>query len=143
MPKPKRPRSDRDHRVMLIKMGQKQLGLADDAYRDMLFALTGKRSSTEMHDAEHARVLDHLINSGARLNWNRRAHMKIAEEKKPLVSKIRMLLLHLGNRSDGYADALAKRMWRVDRCEWCEPRQLIGIVTALSKELARLRAKGA
>jgi phage gp16-like protein len=143
MPKPKRPRSDRDHRVMLIKMGQKQLGLADDAYRDMLFALTGKRSSTEMHDAEHARVLDHLINSGARLKWNRRAHMKIAEEKKPLVGKIRILLLHLGNRSDGYADALAKRMYRVDRFEWCDVRQLIGIVTALSKELARLRAKAA
>lgn len=143
MPKPKRPRSDRDHRIMLIKMGQAQIGWTDAVYRDTLFSLTGKRSATEMNDAEHARVIEHMLASGAQLRWNKRAHMKLAEEKKPLVAKIRVLLLHLGNRSDSYADALAKRMYRIDRFEWLDVRQLIGVVTALSKELARLRARAA
>ncbi len=140
-PQVKRKGSDRDHRIMLIKMGMQQLIWTDAQYRDTLQSLTNKRSATEMNDAEHGRVIEHMLACGAQLKWNKRQHAKIAGEKEPLVKKIRMLLIHLGNRTDGYADALAKRMYKVDRFEWCDVRGLIGIVTALSKELDRIRAR--
>jgi phage gp16-like protein len=140
MPKPTKPPSARTRELALIHMGKAQLGMDEPTYRDMLNALTGKRSAREIGDAGRAKVLEHMLNSGAKLNWNKRWAQKLTDEKQPLVSKIRMLLLRLGNLSDSYADGISRRMYKVDRFEWLQPRQLIGIVTALTKQLDKVRA---
>jgi phage gp16-like protein len=137
----KRPRTDHQHRIMLIKMGQAQLMWDDAQYRAQLYALTGKSSCTEMHAAEHAKVIEHLQASGAQLKWDKRRQQKITAERAPLIAKIRILLMHLGCAPDSYADGIAKRMYRVDRYEWLDPKQLIGIITALSKRVQALRDK--
>jgi hypothetical protein len=43
---------------------------------------------------------------------------------------------------DAYADGIAKRMYKVDRFEWCDKRQLLGVLTALKVKLAKVRAGG-
>ncbi len=139
MPKPKIINA-RSKELGMIHIGKQQLGLDDAGYRDMLFALTGKRSAAEIGDAGRSKVLEHMVASGAKLNWNKRWAKKLADEKQPLVGKIRALLLHLGNLSDSYADGISRRMYKVDRFEWLAPRQLIGIVTALTKQLDKVRA---
>lgn len=139
MPKPKIITA-RSKELGMIHIGKAQLGLDDAGYRDMLFALTGKRSASEIGDAGRSKVLEHMVASGAKLNWNKRWAQKLTDEKAPLVKKIRALLLHLGNYTDSYADGIARRMYKVDRFEWLQPRQLIGIVTALSKQLDKVRA---
>lgn len=139
MPKPKII-SARSKELGMIHIGKAQLGLDDAGYRDMLFALTGKRSASEIGDAGRNKVLEHMVASGAKLNWNKRWAQKLTDDKAPLVKKIRALLLHLGNLSDSYADGISRRMYKVDRFEWLQPRQLIGIVTALTKQLDKVRA---
>lgn len=142
MPKPIKPKilTARSRELALIHMAKAQLGMDEATYRDMLFALTGKRSASEIGDAGRSKVLEHLVASGARLNWSKRWAQQLTDDKAPLVKKIRALLLHLGNLSDSYADGICRRMYKVDRFEWLQPRQLIGIVTALSKRLEKLRA---
>ena len=142
MPAKPKLTTPRSKELGLIHMGKAQLGMDEPTYRDMLFALTGKRSASEIGDAGRNKVLEHLVASGARLNWNKRWAQKLTDDKAPLVKKIRALLLHLGNLSDGYADGISRRMYKCDRFEWLSPHQLIGIVTALSKQLEKVRAQG-
>ena len=139
MPKPK-VLTQRSRELALIHIGQQQLGMDDATYRDMLFALTGKRSAAEIGDRGRAQVLEHMMASGARLKWNRRAAVAQGDAKDPLIRKVRALLLSLGNYGDQYADGIARRMYKVDRFEWCNPQQLRGIVAALSKQLDKVRA---
>lgn len=137
---PKPAKSQRTREIALIKIAQAQLQLDDAAYRAMLHALTGQSSARDLGDAGRARVLEHLIASGARITWSRRRAARLSDDRAPLVRKVRALLLSLGNAPDAYADALAQRMYRIDRFEWCDPEQLRGIVTALSRRLEKLRA---
>lgn len=47
-----------------IHVAQKQLGLDDDTYRDLLQLVTGKRSSKDMTPAEREKVLDEMRRRG-------------------------------------------------------------------------------
>lgn len=141
MPKPK-VLNQRAHEIKLIHIGKSKLSMDDATYRTMLQAQTGKSSSAELDDAGRAQVLMHLIASGAKLHWSRRSAVQAAEAKAPLIKKVRALLIQLGNYTDSYADGIAKRMYKVDRFEWLDPRQLMGIVTALTKQLDKVRAGG-
>jgi len=55
----------RREEIAKIKIGQKELGLDDETYRDMLFAQTGKRSAAELRPPQRRTVLDHMKSLGA------------------------------------------------------------------------------
>ena len=83
-PAPKRkPISDRAYHIRLIKMGQQQIGWDDATYRAQLESVTGKRSCTEMTDAEHGKVIEHLQAHGAVLKLASAAPRKAATPKSP------------------------------------------------------------
>ena len=139
----RKPITDRAHHIRLIKMGQQQIGWDDATYRAQLESLTGKRSATEMSDAEHSKVIEHLQAHGAMLKWSKRRATQVTDAKKPQISLIRVLLTQLGNYGDNYADSISRRMFKVDRYEWLDSKRLTAIITALNVQLAKVRARAA
>ncbi len=75
----------------LLKAAQNQLEMSDEVYRDNLFEITGKRSSTTLSYRECLAVLDHFKSLGYRPNSNPREGqikriqylwIRLGEEKK-------------------------------------------------------------
>lgn len=46
--------------IAAIKIAQKEAGISDELYRDLLFRLTGRRSSKELNETQQRLVLDEL-----------------------------------------------------------------------------------
>lgn len=131
----------RTRELAAIHVAKKQLGMDEDAYRDLLFALTRKRSAGELDQAERRRVLDHFRKLGiTRPVTGRNAapsrstdHGKkpaVPAERQPLVDKLEALLAADG-KPWNYVRAMAKRMYGVEQLEWARADQLRGLVAAL------------
>lgn len=69
-----------------IHIAKKELGLDDDAYRDVLERITGKRSSKGMNAKQHKAVLDEF----KRLGW-KPTKATIKKSDKPYVRLIHAL----------------------------------------------------
>lgn len=144
--------------VQAIKTVQRQLGLDDDTYRDLLEAQTrpgpgqpGKRSATLLTLAEQARVLGHLRKAGAA---NPRRAGRDAGLRRPvpaagraqLLGKLHSLLDELGRitgqpHSMAYADAIAKRNGWASCADFCDGPGLHRLVGALGRTLRARQAK--
>jgi len=126
-----------------VHIAAKALGLEDDAYRDMLEALTGKRSAGQLTDKQLVLVLAALRKKGWTDEDPRPARRKPKPRATPgcgpLLEKIGALLADAG-RPWAYAVGLAARMYKVERLEWAKPEQLRGIIAALVRDAQR-RAK--
>ena len=127
----------------MIHMAATQLGMdtadqnENSEYRSMLWTVARVRSSALLDFAGRKKVIDHLKDCGAKLRTPRPAP---TGDKAPLVGKIRAQLIALGNKPDAYADGMARKMFGVDRVEWCTPEQLVKIVSALNYSLKRQQA---
>ncbi|MOA20896.1 hypothetical protein D3C78_1413660 [compost metagenome] len=77
-----------------------------------------------------------------RLGWQPQPRKGAGRQVKPaagraaLVGKINAFLAEAG-RPVAYADAMALRMYHVERLEWCNEEQLRGIVSALAYDARR------
>lgn len=60
----------------------------------------------------------------------------VPEERRALLRKVMALLLD-GGKSWAYADGIARRMFGVERIEWCDPYQLYTIVQAIEIHAGR------
>lgn len=67
---------------------------------------------------------------------------EMPEGRRPLLRKLMALLLD-GGKTWAYADGIARKMYGVDRVEWCDPHQLHGVVQALSVYKGRHAGRGA
>ena len=136
--------------VQAIKAAQRQLGLDDATYRDLLAAQTGgKRSATVLTLAEQGKVLDYLRAQGAanpaeaRRQAQRAGGRKRgvpAVEKTALIAKLNALLTELGRatgqpHSLNYADAICKRNGWAERVDFCSPANLHHLVGAVARTL--------
>lgn len=127
-----------------IHIAKAQLGLDDETYRSLLARVAGVRSSKELNPRQVGRVLAEF----ERLGWKpkpptkakSRAKPKPADASKALVSKIEAQLADAG-RPWAYADAMALRMFTVERVEWCDADQLRRLVAALAYDAKRREAK--
>jgi phage gp16-like protein len=126
-----------------VHIAAKTLGLEDDAYRDMLEALTGQRSAGDLSVKQLTLVIAALRKRG----WDdadprperRKPKPRATPGCAPLLGKIEALLADAG-RPWTYAMAMARRMYGLDKLEWAKPEQLRGIIAALTKDAQR-RAK--
>lgn len=120
-----------------IQIARRQLGLDDDAYRAILKRTVGAESSKDLSPRQIGRVLVELERLGFKPKASTgRAKPKPAAERDKLVGKIEAQLAEAG-RPWEYADSMAKRMYQVERLEWCDSKQLGGIITALAKDAER------
>ena len=136
--------SNRTAELAKMHIGAKQMGLdpsdkdPNSEYRNMLFDVAGVRSSAKLDERQRHDVIKHMIGCGVTFKPKNRP--KPAQDRKALVSKIRAQLMNF-SRSDSYADGMAKKMFKVERFEWCTPSQLTKIVAALNYDAKRKNKK--
>ena len=121
-----------------IQIARRQLGLDDETYREILKRTVGAESSKDLTPRQVGRVLAELERLGFQPTptTRGRAKPKAADERAPLVGKIEAFLAE-AERPWSYADAMALRMFKVDRVEWCDTDQLRHLVAALSYDAQR------
>jgi phage gp16-like protein len=124
--------------IAKIKIAQKELQIDDDTYRQMLNNVTGKTSSTKLTIAERGNVLDQMRKLGMHFKKSKTKVAKSYPGKPHNMNaqreKIEALLADMKLKWS-YADALAKRMFKVERVAWLKKKeQLSAVIAALSKE---------
>lgn len=123
--------------IAQIKIGAKQLGLEDDAYRDMLFALARVRSAADLDWTGRKRVIEHLRDCGATVGKQRR-HTDNAQAEK--IKALWAALAQGGAVRDGSPAALSawvKRQTRVSAPEWLSTAEARTVIEALKAWAAR------
>lgn len=152
--------------ISAIHVLRAQLGLSEDAYRDVLQQLTGKRSSAAMSVPERAKVREHLQRQALRLGVARpapparagraaplspEAFARAKQQASPRERKVWALwhALHqagLVQHADRAAlDAWVGRTVQVSSLRFCNGAQLDTCIEALKEWLARApgaQAKG-
>lgn len=116
-----------------LHTGKKQLGWADEVYRNFLEDLTGKRSASELSDAQLADILDAMRAVGFR-----RTDGSTAQREQPTqLDKARAIWDELAKIGElrtpteaGFC-AYVERMTHRSRPEWCTPEQLSVVIEGL------------
>ena len=125
-----------------IHVAQKQLGMIDDDYRQLLFAATGQVSLKHCDDRQLARVIDALKGKGFRPMPKGQPYGVKGVAMHPMARKARALwisLYQLGvvhNPADEALEAFAKRQIGCDRLIWAKQSDAFKLVEAL-KSMAR------
>ena len=125
-----------------IHIAKKQLGLDEATYRAMLLMVAGVQSASELDAQGRNKVLAHLFNAGFKAmgTTNQRPFKKpnlaISSDKEALLRKIEAYLAE-AKRPWDYAHGIARRMFKVNRLQWCHASQLHKIVAALEYDARR------
>lgn len=122
-----------------IHIAKQQLGLDDDTYRALLARIAGVRSAKELSPRQVGAVLAEF----ERLGWQPKSAKKAgrkapkpAADRQALTGKVEAFLAEAG-RPWAYADAMAQRMFKVERVEWLDGDQLRRLVVALTYDAKR------
>lgn len=134
-----------------IHIAKKQLGLDDDAYRDLLEAITKQRSAAKLTAAQRQAVLEEFKKRGFRDSRSPRSAPARAKAKTlavgPEFSKIRALwlsLYHLGEVRDSSEGAIlafaqsTKIGAEVDALQWLDGEDRDKLIKALKGWCARV-----
>lgn len=121
-----------------IHIAIKQLALEDDAYRAILLQVTGKTSSKDLTWQERKALLDHFKKVGFKVKAKTAGRVApvVANDRQAMIGKVEALLAE-AKYPWSYADALAKKICKVERIEWCLPSHLVKIIAALTKDAQR------
>ena len=120
-----------------IHVGAKELGLSREDYEALLWSVGRVRTSKDLDAHGRRAVIEHMRSRGFRPK--RKGRTRPAPDRELMVAKIRALLINApgGARPDSYADAMAQRMFEVERFEWCKPDQLHRLIQALEVDKRR------
>lgn len=135
-------RNHRNADLAKIHMAKKDLGMTDEDYTAMLKAQGGASSSGDLDHAGRQQVLAYLGKLGykpkAGPDTHRPKRPTPAQDKLPLVRRIRAQLISLDRKPDTYADGIAQKMFGdIQFFEWCDHDQLHSISAALAYEQRR------
>ncbi|BBT16987.1 GemA protein [Metapseudomonas otitidis] len=125
----------------MVQIARRQLGMDDDTYRAMLMRTVGATTSKGLTPRQIGRVLAELERLGFQPSNPRKATTgrltaEPAPERAALIGKIERQLAE-AERTIAYADGMARRMFKVERVEWCDPDQLRRLVAALAYDAQR------
>lgn len=119
-----------------IHIAKKDLGLTDDAYRDVLRNVCGKDSAAKLTDNQATRVLRYFEARG----WKPKAQrslpgMGIPRDGQSKKIQALWITMHkagkVRNSSDKAMLSMVKRVTGVDRLEWCSDAQKSAVIEAL------------
>ncbi|MEW6314315.1 MAG: regulatory protein GemA [Pseudomonadota bacterium] len=135
--------AERRKEIQLIHIAKAELGLDDETYRDMLFTVARVRSSAALDWQGRKAVLDHLKARGFKVRSAKQAGKPAnpPAELAPMIARIEALLAE-AQRPWAYANGMARRMFGVERLEWCSADQLHRIVAALMVDQRRRKERG-
>jgi len=123
------------HRLLLAKvhLAAKELGLADDDYRGILFDETGKRSAKDCTTAELVRVVERFKARG----WAQKPPKapRPADHAAAMKARAMWVSLHhlcaIDNPSDQALEAFAKRQLKCERMQWANQGLMYRLIEAL------------
>lgn len=124
----------RRRELALIHVAKQQLGMEDDAYRAVLWAIGRVSSAADLDWSGRKQLLDHLKKCGFRPR-----HTRSTSAEDDQVKKIRALWLdlHAGgvvrDPSEAALTKWVKRMTGVDSLRWLRPEQKVLIIESLKK----------
>lgn len=122
-----------------IHIAKQQLGLDDETYRALLARVAGVRSAKELNKRQTSAVLAEFERLGFKPKPAKKANRttpKPAPDRAAQVAKIEAFLAE-AERPWSYADAMALRMFKVERVEWCDSDQLRRLIAALNYDAKR------
>lgn len=122
-----------------IHIAKSQLGMDDETYRALLARVAGVRSAKDLSPRQIGAVLAEFERLGFKPKPAKkagRAVPKPAPDRASLVGKIEAFLAE-ANRPWAYADAMALRMFKVERVEWLDSGQLQRLVAAFVYDAKR------
>lgn len=131
--------------IAKIKIAQKELGMAKEAYRAMLLRITGKNSCAVMDIGELERVADEMRRFGfkpstsAAREKHGRPHLR-RTTAAAMMDKVEALLAD-GGYHWNYAHAMARRMFGREKVEYLDNDQLHKLVAALQIAANRKKKK--
>lgn len=150
------PDIDQKRGLQLIHIAKSQLGMDDETYRAMLSTVAGVKSAKDLDGAGRDKVLQHLKRCGFKPkakpdSAGRNKHVKdrpnnySGDVRGNQIKKIEALLADAG-RPWSYAAGLAKKMFKVDALEFCDPDHLQKLIAALvydqkRREVAAINAR--
>lgn len=132
----------RNAELARIHIARTQLGMDEDAYRDLLFALERVRSAKDLDWGGRKRVLEHF----KKLGWRPTAPKKAGAIRPVATGQPGMIValwaeLHAAGRvrnpSDAALGTWLKRNRMPERVEWLSNAQLNRAIEALKKWLDR------
>lgn len=131
---------NRRRELAQIHIAIKDLGLDDETYRAILWAVARVKSAADLDAHGRQRVLAHFLVKGWKsaktVRHPGRPHNMTHAARGPQIKKIEALLAD-ASRPWAYADALARRLCKVERVGWCTPPQLGKVIAALSYDAKR------
>lgn len=142
---PRDPQRRRE--LSAIHVARQQLGLDDETYRDLLFAVAGKRSSADLDAGERARVIERMRELGfGRKGARQEAHgpkagfVYHARKEHRLIAALWRDLWLLGEVEDAGPRALdnfVQRQAGVAALRWLAPEEAHAVIQALKDWLKR------
>lgn len=134
--------SDKRRRdLAAIHAGAKQLNLDEGTRRDLIERITGKRSAGDLDDAGRAAVIAEMKRLGALPPLKRQRGKPRNMDVRPMLARIEQLLTAM-KLPWSYADAIAQRFYKIERCAWLKTyAQLQGVIAALDAERKRRNAR--
>lgn len=133
-------RQGRKKMIAKIKIGQKELAMAEQDYRAMLLRVTGKSSCALLSVAELERVLRELGRLGfapAGALGRRPLHLT---RNGPMMRKL-AALLKVSGKSWAYADGMARRMFAKDKVSLLRSDELHKLIAALNIHIIKTQNK--
>lgn len=136
--KPTQADALRKNELAKIHLAKKQLALDDDEYRALLLCVTGKQSAADLDWQGRNKLLIHFKKIGFKVVAKPagRARPEVAADRQRLIGKIEAQLAE-AKLPWAYADAMAKRICKVDSIQFCTPEHLVKIIAALSYSAKR------
>lgn len=133
------PDPARNRELAIIHLGKKELGMERDTYEAMLWAVARVRSAADLDHAGREAVIDHLVACGFKKRGGAKRHEwswvdRAALDKQPMLRKI--IVLARG-RGKPYVDAMAEKMFHVERLEFANEEHLRKIIAALEFDRRR------
>ena len=129
--------------IAKIKVAQKQLGMDDDVYRDVLAAATGLRSCKDMEIWQLERVLQKMERLGFAPTRGKPERQPLhLVEHTPMINKMGALLHEMG-KSWAYAHGIARKMFGVETVQRCDGEQMRKVLAALNYQAKREAHKAA
>lgn len=117
----------------VVAPGSCDCGRERTAYHEMLWTIARVHSAKDLDEGGRRRVLEHLRSRGFSDPRRGRPH---TADGNPAIRKIEAMLADAG-RPWSYADAMAQRMFHVDRVTFCDRDQLRRLIAALAIDQRR------
>jgi len=130
MPRQSNPRN---RELSAIHAAKRDLGMEDDAYRDMLWTVARVRSAADLDFAGRKKVLDHLKACGWKAPNEWSFIDRAAQDRQPLLRKICAVSRSMGV-GKAYAEGVAKRQHKIERrLEMMDATELWLVAAALER----------